>query len=73
MFGVDVVLSLLLVVEDEATGATGWSVLVSFVDLLSAGSHNKVKNREFNQQTLYVFLVTLRTISINSEDLVFKI
>jgi hypothetical protein len=35
---VDELLSVLLVVEVETTGAAGWSMLVSFVDLLSVDS-----------------------------------
>ena len=40
--GVDGVLSVLLVVEDDTTGATGWSWQVSFVDLLSAGLQTEI-------------------------------
>lgn len=39
MLGVDGILSALLVVEDDTTGATGWSRLESFVDLLSPDPH----------------------------------
>ena len=35
----DELLSVLLVVEDETAGAAGWSLLESFVDLLSVDSH----------------------------------
>jgi hypothetical protein len=34
----DELLSVLLVVDDETTGTAGWSVLVSFMDLLSVDS-----------------------------------
>lgn len=46
-FGVDRVLSVLLVVEDKAPGATARSLMVSFVDLLSAAS--KKDNTLYNQ------------------------
>jgi hypothetical protein len=41
---VDELLSALLVVEDETIGAAGWSLLVSFVDLLSAEKEPRYKN-----------------------------
>ena len=44
ILGVDGVLSALLVVEDDTVGATGWSILVSFVDLLSTVLHAKTQN-----------------------------
>lgn len=40
---VDELLSALLVVVDEIIGATGWSLLVSFVDLLSAKAMQEVR------------------------------
>ena len=42
--GVDGALSAKLVFDEEATGTTGWSLLVSFVDLLSAYSNTSTNN-----------------------------
>lgn len=42
MIGLDGMLSSLLVVEDDTAGATGWSRLESFVDLLSADSPTEI-------------------------------
>lgn len=43
---VEELLSALLVVVDEITAAAGWSLLVSFVDLLSADPQNRYYNLE---------------------------
>lgn len=46
--GVDEELSAMLVVDDEATGTIGWSLLVSFVDLLSADQNMNVNIKIIN-------------------------
>lgn len=45
-------LSALLVVVDEITGATGWSLLVSFVDLISDHMHNKTTDKKIDTASM---------------------